>query len=331
MTKTAVGLYLMSPSEVTGLDRAGWAEERGFDSVWIPDGGGKMHALTLAGAVASRTTKVRVGTGIVPVFTHTPAVLASSALTLAQLAPGRVILGLGASTSAMIEGWHGIPYVKPLTRVRETTLVLRRMLAGEKVAFEGQTLSTRGFRMNPPPRQPPEIFLAALRPKMLELVGEIADGVILHLCPAEVVPRMLDHIRAGAEKANRSLADIEITLRLNAFVGDDISAARDHFRQILAGYFSSTAYNRFFSWCGREAEAHQFAEGFREGDREKTRAALNDGLVESLGLLGPAEKCREELRALFEAGIQTAIINPISPKPEEAQATFEALAPEHFA
>ena len=331
MTKAAVGLYLMSPSEVTGLDRARWAEERGFDSVWIPDGGGKMHALTLAGAVASQTRKVRVGTGIVPVFTHTPAVLASSALTLAQLAPGRVILGLGASTSGMMEGWHGIPYVKPLSRVRETTLVLRRMLAGEKVEFEGETLSTRGFRLNPPPQQPPKIFLAALRPKMLELVGEIADGVVLHLCPLEVVPRMLDHIRAGAEKAGRRLADIEIALRLNAFVGDDLSAARDHFRSILGTYFSATAYNRFFAWCGREGEAKQFAKGFRDGDREKTRAALNDGLVESLALLGSAEKCRAELRALFEAGIQTAIINPFSPRPEEAQATFEALAPEHFA
>jgi probable F420-dependent oxidoreductase len=328
MTSTQrLGLGLLSPSEKTGVvERAVWAEQHGYDSVWIPDGGGKMHALTLAAAVAARTSTIRVGTGIVPVYTHTPAVLASAAITVADLAPGRFIMGLGASSHAMIEGWHGLRFEKPLTRVRETALVLRRMLAGEKVEFAGETLSTRGFRLNPAPAQPVPIHIAALRPKMLELAGEVADGVILHLCPKEVLPRMLEHVEAGAKRAGRSLADIEVLCRLNVYVTSDLAAGRDFFRRTMVGYYSTPVYNKFLAWVGYEEEAETIAAGFREGDRDKTISALSDEAVERLAVIGDAEKCRAEVQGFMEAGIQTPIINPIATDPAEAELAMEAFA-----
>ena len=326
-----VGLFLLSPSENTGaVERAVWAERRGFDSVWVPDGGGKMHALTLAAALATQTSSIRIGLGVVPVFTHSPAVLAASATTLAHLAPGRVVLGLGASSHAMIEGWHGMPFVKPLTRVRETAQVLRRMLAGERVDFAGETLNTRGFRLQPIPPQPVPIYLAALRPKMLELAGEIADGVILNLAPVEAIAKMIGHVAAGAERAGRSLADVEIIARFNVMVTDDMAAGRDLFRGHALGYYSTPVYNKFLAWCGFEKEAAEITAGFKAGDRGRTQAAVSDALVDKLGVIGDADACRARLREYLQAGVQTPVINAISADPAEAESTMEAFAPDNF-
>lgn len=326
------GLFLLPPSDTTGaVERAEWAEQHGYDSVWLPDGGGKMHALTLAAALATRTSSIRLGLGIVPVFTHTPAVLASSATTLAHLAPGRIVLGLGASSHAMIEGWHGMTFEKPLTRVRETAQVLRGMLAGERVAFSGETVRTKGFQLKPVPERPVPIYLAALRPKMLELAGEIADGVILHLAPLEGIPRMLEHVAIGAKRAGRDPAGIEIISRFNVNVTGDVAAGREAFRRFALSYYSTPVYNKFLAWCGFEAEAAEIAEGFKSGNRGKTQAALSDSIIDKLGIFGGADTCRERVREFIAAGIQTPAINPYSPDPAEAERTMEAFTAENFA
>lgn len=325
------GLFLLPPSDTTGaVERAAWAEQRGYHSVWLPDGGGKMHALTLTAALATRTSSIRLGLGIVPVFTHTPAVLASSITTLAHLAPGRVVLGLGASSHAMIEGWHGMVFEKPLTRVRETTQVLRGMLAGERVEFSGETLHTKGFQLKPVPAQPVPIYLAALRPKMLELAGEIADGVIFHLAPLEGIQRMIEHVAIGARRAGRDPAEIEIVSRFNVLVTDDVAAGREAFRRFALAYYSTPVYNKFLAWCGFEAEAAAIAEGFKERDRNKTQAALSETIVDKLGIVGNADSCRERVREFMAAGIQTPAINPFSPDPAEAEKTMEAFTADNF-
>jgi probable F420-dependent oxidoreductase len=325
-----IGIGLLSRAENTGLQRAQWAEQQGFDSVWIPDGDGKMHALTLAGAVAATTRRIALSTSIVPIFTHTPAVLAASAMTLAHLAPGRVALGLGSSSKAMMEGWNGIPFDKPLTRMRETVQVLRRMLAGERVEFSGQTLSTRGFRLNPLPPQPVPIYLAALRPNMLELAGELADGVILNLAPLRVLPRMLEHVAAGARRAGRSLAELDVVYRFNGVVTDDRAAGLEDVRAFIARYFAAPVYNRYFAWCGYEAEAQAFREGFARGDRAATAAAITDALVAEVGMVGTEAECQAQVRAYFAAGMNTASIIPLCTSVEATERAFLAFAPKHF-
>ena len=325
------GLFLLPPSDTSGaVERAVWAEKQGYDSVWLPDGGGKMHALTLTAALATRTSSIRLGLGIVPVFTHTPAVLASSATTLAHLAPGRIVLGLGASSHAMIESWHGMAFEKPLTRVRETAQVLRRMLAGERVEFSGDTLHTKGFQLKPVPKPPVPIYLAALRPRMLELAGEIADGVILHLAPLDGIQRMIEHVAIGARRAGRDPADIEIVSRFNVTVTDDVAAGREAFRRFALSYYATPVYNKFLAWCGFEAEAVEIAEGFKSGDRGKTQAALGDGILDKLGIFGDADTCRGRVREFIAAGVQTPAINPFSTDPEEAERTMEAFSANNF-
>jgi probable F420-dependent oxidoreductase len=326
-----LGLYLLSPAEVTGVERALWAEQRGFSSVWVPDGEGSGQGERVHLALAVRTGRIRIGLGVVPVFTHTPAVLASAAMTLAHLAPGRIVLGLGTSSENMMEGWHGIPFEKPLTRMRETTQVLRRMLMGERVEFQGETLHTRAFKLNPAPETPVPIYLAALRPKMLELAGEVADGVILHLAPLTALPRMLEHVAAGAARSGRTLADLEIVCRFNAIVMDDDGEAREATRDFVQRYLTAPVYNRFFAWCGFEREATEFYEAFRARDRARSRAAVSDALVEQMCIFGNEEQVREKIRAYAAAGIRTPAINAFAPDLPTAQRTMEAFLPEHFA
>lgn len=329
-TSPRIGLLLLSATEPTNVDRALWAEERGFDSVWLADGGGRMHALTAAGGIAARTRRVTVGLGVVPVFTHTPAVLASAVLALSTFAPGRVIVGLGSSSKPMMEGWSGIPFRKPLTRVRETAVLLRKILRGEKTAFEGETLSSNGFRLFSTPPQAVPIFLAALRPKMLELAGEVGDGVILHLCPPRVIPNMLEHTAEGARRAGRSAADFQVVVRTNVYVTADKEKARAEFRKLAANYYSTAVYNKFLAWCGFEAEAARISAGFRQRDRSMTLGALNDEVCDQLAVIGSADECREAVRAMMAMGVTTPIIYAASENPGEREATMEAFSPDNF-
>lgn len=143
--KRRIGFYLQ-PTPLTdgGFERAIWADKVGYDDIWFPDGGGMQDAMTLAAAAAGCTKQARLATGIVPVFTRPPAVLATSTLAINRIAPERFVLGLGSSTHTMVNNWYGGQFEKPMTKVRETVQVVKSLLAGEKTAFEGSTLHSRG-------------------------------------------------------------------------------------------------------------------------------------------------------------------------------------------
>ncbi|GIW42040.1 MAG: LLM class F420-dependent oxidoreductase [Candidatus Binatia bacterium] len=301
------------------------AEEMGYESVWIAETGGP-DPFVLAGRIAEHTSRARIGTAVSPVYFRTPATIAAAAGTVAQLAPGRFVLGLGSSSHAMVENWHGLPFEKPVTRVRETVEVVRRMLAGEKVEFEGKTIRTRGFRLMVPPPSPVPIYVGALRPPMLELAGEIADGVVVNLFPVEALPRMLESVAAGARRAGRDASTLEVVCRHQVLVTDDKDAAREMFRAALAGYFATPVYNRFAAWYGFEEEAALVAEGFRKRDRALTRRGMSDRFVDSIGIFGTADECRARVAEYAAAGVTTAVISPLAVDPAAIGRTFEAFA-----
>jgi probable F420-dependent oxidoreductase len=305
-----------------------WAEEQGYESLWFRDGGGRTDAFTLAAAVAARTQRIRLVLSVVPVFTRPPAVLATSAMTLSHLAPGRFVLGVGASSHAMIEGWYGTPFVKPKTRVRETVFLLRKMLAGERIDWQGQTLYSRGFRLAIPVRGTVPIYLAALRPGMLELAGEVADGVILNLAPVQALPRMLEHLDAGAKRSGRRVEDLEIAILLNTYVTREVARARKDFAAVAASYYSTPVYNEFLAWCGYGAEARRITEGFAQKDRAKTLGTLSDELLHELGAIGDADACRAMARRYWAAGVTTPIVISSSPQKEEHWETLRAFTPQ---
>lgn len=309
------------------MELAKWAEAEGYDDLWFADSSG-VDALTTAAAVALVTERCRIGTAIIPVYPRTPTVLASTTHVLNKLSHGRFILGLGSSSQTMMENWHGVEFEKPLTRVKETTLLVKSMLTGEKSDFDGETVSSHGYRQLPLEAGAQPVYMAALRPKMLEAAAEFSDGVILNLFPKDALPRMMEHIRIGAERAGKKLEDMEIVCRHQVIVTDDKEGARNFIRAGFAPYYATPVYNKFLAWSGYEDVAKVIAEGWAEKNRDKTTGALDDQLVDDIAILGTMEECHDRIRQYAAGGITTHIISCVSPK--DAQLTYDAFTAKNF-
>jgi probable F420-dependent oxidoreductase len=307
------------------IDRVKWAEENGITDVWFSDTG-ILDPLIAAAALAPETKSIRIGVAVTPVFTRTPATFAATLGTLAQLLPGRFVMGMGSSSPAMVEGWHGQKFEKPLTRVKETAQLVRSMLAGEKTAFDGETVRSHGFRMFPL-QQPLPLYLAALRPNMIEMATQVGDGVIFNLWPKGALPKMIDHVRKAADKAGKSFEDVEVVNRYMIAVTDDKPAAREAFRKTYAPYFATPVYNKFLAWAGYDEAAATIREGWAEKNRDKTTGALTDAIVDEIAVIGSADECRERIRENADTGVHTAILQPMA---GTDNATFEAFLPKNF-
>lgn len=301
------------------------SEQAGFTDAWFADGS-PPDSLTLCGALSQHTSKIRIGIAVTPVFTRTPAVLAATANALEQLMPGRFVLGLGSSSHNIVEGWNGIAFERPLTRVRDTLSMVQSMLRGEKSDFDLETLKSHGYRQMPL-ESPPPIYLAALRPKMIETAAEFADGVIFNLWPKPALAKMLRHKAIGAERAGKDPDSIEVVNRAMTLVTDDKDDARNRFRAAFAPYYATPVYNKFLSWAGYEAEAEEIRLGWAARDRARTTGALSDALIDEIAVIGSAEECRERIRWNAESGVHTNIIAPMGATQEDVQRTISAFAP----
>jgi probable F420-dependent oxidoreductase len=318
-----------SPFVKDTVERVRWAEDHGYSDAWFGDGGAP-DALTTAAALGGVAESVRIGVAVTPVYTRTPAVLAATANALGQILPDRFVLGLGSSSQTMMGGWHGIPLDKPVTRVRETAQMVRSMLAGEKSNFDLVTLRSHGYRQFPM-ESPPPIYLAALRPKMIEMAAEVGDGVIFNLWPKGALPKMMEHVKIGAERAGKGWRDIEIVNRAMVLVTDDKADARNRFRAAFAPYYATPVYNQFLAWAGYGAAAETIAEGWAEKDRAKTSGALVDELIDEIAVIGDEDECRERLRSDAEGGIHTHIVAPLAlGDPGMTQRTFDAFTGDAF-
>ncbi len=309
------------------IELAKWAEAEGYDDLWFADSSG-VDALTTAAAVALNTTRCRIGTAIIPVFSRTPAVLASTAHVLNKLSQGRFILGLGSSSQTMMENWHGLKFEKPLTRVKETTVLVKQMLTGMKTDFNGDSVTSHGYRQLPLEDGEQPVYMAALRAKMLETAAEFSDGVILNLFPKDALPKMMEHIRIGAERAGKKIEDVEVVCRHQVVVTDDKQSARNAIRAGFAPYYATPVYNKFLAWCGYEDVAATIREGWAAKDRAKTTGALGDQLIDDIAIIGSMQECHDRIVEYGEMGITTHIISCVSPK--NMQDTYDAFTAKHF-
>jgi probable F420-dependent oxidoreductase len=303
------------------------AEELGYESLWIADVGGP-DPFVVAAAAAAVTSRARIGTAVIPAYTRSAPVIAGAAASCAELAPGRFVLGVGASSENIVQNWSGIPFRRPLARVRETVTTVRGILAGERTSFSGKTLSSHGYRLlmkTPQPAIP--IHVGALMPPMLELAGEIADGVTLNMMPVEAVPRMLEHARAAAARAGKDPASLEVVARFQVCVTDDKAGARALLRAAFGPYFATSVYNRFVDWCGFHEEAREILAGWQAKDRGRVAAGVTDDMLDRIGIMGSATECRERIEAFREAGVTTPMISSFYPDEAVMWRTFEALAP----
>ena len=327
--RVAVTLPLNQSLQDT-IDLVHWAESNGYRDGWFSDPGAP-DGLAMAAAIAAHTQTLRIGMAIVPVYTRTPTVLAAMTDVIGQALPGRFVLGLGASSQTIMQAFNGIDLDKPLTRVKETAIVVRSILAGEKTAFtEMQTVYSRGYKQDPSIPEIP-IYIAALRPKMIEMAAEYGDGVIFNLWPRDALPKMMEHVRVGAERAGKDWRDIEIVNRAMVHVTEDKEEGRALFRAHFAPYFANPVYNRFLEWCGYPDIAAEIQEGWATRDRERTTGAFSDEVIDAIGVIGTTEEVRTRIREDANAGITTSIISPIGRvELDVAYRTFEPFRADQF-
>jgi probable F420-dependent oxidoreductase len=302
------------------------AEAAGYESLWVPEVVG-ADAFVLMTAMAGATRHLRLGTGIVPILTRTPSLLAMTMASLAQLAPGRLRLGLGISTPNIIHNWHGLAYDRPLARLREYVAIVRAALAGERISRDHGLYPLRNFRLalTPPPERVP-IYVAALNPRMLQLAGELADGVLLNWLPEDRVEWALAQVRLGAERAGRSLADLDVACLVRTCVTEDAAAARHWLRRELAGYAIVEAYQRYFRRLGFAAEVAALTAKWQAGDRAGAVAEISDAMAERLAVFGSAGQCRARLARFVDAGVALPIVFPFAPEADPLSGVHKTLA-----
>ncbi|MGO8903996.1 MAG: LLM class F420-dependent oxidoreductase [Solirubrobacteraceae bacterium] len=301
------------------------AERLGYDSAWAAEAYGSDAATVLAW-LAGQTTRIRLGSGIFQMPARSPAMTAMTAATIDQLSGGRMILGIGSSGPQVAEGWHGQRFARQLQRTRDYVAVVRMALARERVQFHGETLEL------PLPDGPGKalkltistvqeripVYLAAIGPKNIALAGEIADGWFPMLFSPEHVSELRPLLQEGADRVGRTLEAFDIAPTVSVFVTDDIQAARDAMRPILALYVGGMGsreqnfYNRLVSRYGFQAEAKRVQDLYLEGKHEDAMAALPDALIDTVTLCGPAEHVRERLAVYRDAGVGTLGISPIA-------------------
>ncbi|MBV1904759.1 MAG: LLM class flavin-dependent oxidoreductase [Pseudomonadales bacterium] len=319
------------PAIADSVARVSWAVDNGYQDAWFSDGGAP-DALTTAAALGSVSDHIRIGVAVTPVFTRTPAVLAATAYSLGQILQGGFVMGLGSSSQTMMTGWHGLSMDKPLSRVKNTAIMVRSMLKGEKSDFDLAGLSSHGYRQFPLPEvSVPPLYLAALRPKMIEMAAEIGDGVIFNLWPKRALPKMMEHVRIGAERAGKDWKEVEVVNRAMVLVTNDKAEGRRLFRAAFAPYYANPVYNKFLAWAGYEDAADTITEGWAAKDRTKTSAALSDELVDEIAIIGTADECQQRILAHAQMGIHTHIIAPLGdPGSSGMQRTFEAFSAQNF-
>ena len=238
----------------------------GYTDVWSAETAGADAFVPLALAATWEPT-LRLGTAIVPVYTRGPALIAMSAATMAAVAPGRFVLGLGASSPVIVGNWNGIDFAEPYRRSRDVLRVVKAALAGERVDGEFDSFTIRRFKLEAPPAVPPPVLLAALRPQMLRLAGREADGAILNWLAATDVQRCLDSI---------GNADADVVARIFVCPTEDSAYARAVGRTLISTYLTVPAYAAFHDWLGRGAALAPMHQAWAAGDRKGAAAAIPD-------------------------------------------------------
>jgi probable F420-dependent oxidoreductase len=307
------------------------AERLGYRDAWSFEADGLDCFSPLA--VVGQATRLRLGTAIVNVFTRGPATLASCAAGIADVAPGRFVLGIGAGSQPIVEAWNGGAFARPATRVREMAEFLRKALAGERVVFRGQTFTVDGFRLTRPPEAPVPIHVAALRPGMLRVAGEVGDGAILNWLSVEDVPKSVAVVRDAARKAGREPAAIEITARLLINIDPPGAEADVAVRRLVTGYMNVPVYKAFHEWLGRSAELKPMWDAWAGGDRKGAVAAVPERVLRDLIVRGTMAEIGAHVRRYLDAGIDTAFLqlSTTEPDPKRKRArlldAIRALAP----
>jgi F420-dependent oxidoreductase-like protein len=317
------------------------AERLGYHSVWAAEAYGSDAATVLAW-LAAGTTSIKLGSAIFQIPGRSPALTAMTAATIDGLSGGRMILGLGSSGPQVAEGWHGQRFAHQIQRTREYIEVVRMALARERVEFQGEEIQLplpdgpgKALKLTIAPKQERiPIYLAAIGPKNTELAGEIADGWIPTFFSPEHVSGLRELLDDGAARSGRTLtADLfDIAPTVNACVSDDLEAARNIVRPILALYIGGMGsrqknfYNQLIQRYGFADAAKEIQDLYLDGKATAAAAAIPAELIDMVSLCGPREIVRDRLAAYRDAGVGTLIIAPMAFTAQDRIAQLRAIA-----
>ena len=307
------------------------AEDLGYDSIWIPEAWA-YEQFQLLTEIALATKHIKLATGIANVFSRSPGLLAMSAATLDEISQGRVILGLGTSGKVVVENFHGVPYTKPLTRLRETVGIMRALWRGDRLAPEMCTLfDVRHFKLEMQPLRPDiPIYIASLQERAIHEIGRIADGWVPTFWPYQHLRDGMAWIEAGARKAGRDASRIDVAPFVAVIPMDDVVTARSLIKPLVSFYIGGmgTYYHALFCRYGFKENADQVRELYNSGDRRQAAAAVSDDLIDAIAICGPAAHCRDKLAEWRAHGMGAALLNlPTGVPPEVTEQVLRDLAP----
>jgi len=306
------------------------AEDHGYDSIWIPEAWA-YEQFQLLTEIALATKRLKLATGIANVFSRSPGLLAMSAATLDEISEGRVILGLGTSGKTVVENFHGVPYEKPLTRLRETVGILRALWRGDRLSPEMSTLfDARHFKLEMQPlRADIPIYIASLQERAVREIGRIADGWVPTFWPYKYLRDGMAWIEAGAREAGRDPARIDVAPFVAVVPMDDVAMARSLIKPLVSFYIGGmgTYYHELFCRYGFQRNADQVRQLYNSGDRRQAAAAVSDDLIDAIAICGPAAHCREKLAEWRHHGMGMALLNlPTGVPPEVTERVLRDLA-----
>ena len=331
------GGFFETVAEIQELEKAG------LDLVWVAEAYG-FDAVSLMGYIAAKTESVRIASGILPIYTRTPTLLAMTAAGVDALSNGRAVLGLGASGPQVIEGFHGVVYDAPLTRTREIIEICRRVWKRERLEYEGKKykmplgpdegtgLGKPLKLITHPVREEVPIAVAALRPKSVAMTAELADGWLPIFYYAEKAKQQWgDALAAGTAKRDPNRAPLEVFAGGAVGIGEGLESMRGMGRHMTALYVGGMGargknfYNEIFAGYGYEDEAKKIQDLYLDGKKQEAAAAIPDSFIEATTLIGPEGFVKERLTALKESGVTTLNVNLVGNTTEERVQTLDKL------
>lgn len=309
------------------------AEELGYTDAWSAEVDAN-DALAPLAAFGAWTKNTRLGCAIASVYNRTPTLLAQTAAAVEEIAPGRLCLGIGTSSPAIVERWNGVKLEQPMRRIRETIAFLRLAWSGEKVVMKVGPYDVKGFRLGRPPNPPPRIYVAALREGMLRLAGELAEGAITNYISPEDALKVAPVARKAAAAAGKDPDEYDVACRIFVIWTEDRQAAEMIGRFIVSGYLTTPFYYAFHEWLGRGEALAPMKAAWDSGDRQGALGLVPARVIEDIFVFGSPADCKDKIKEYVKNGISTPIINiiPTARDPEgqaqQSLAAFRALAPD---
>ena len=286
------------------------------DAIWVPETWG-MENFSMLSAISSKTSRQKIGSSIINIYSRSPATIAMGAASVDTLSNGRLILGLGTSSIPIVESFHGHKFKNPVQRMKEYVEIIRLAIAGKQVNYEGSIFNLKNFTLLIKPiRSSIPIYLAAINKKMVELTWSVGDGVIFYLRPLGELKNTINMMQSKKK--------IDVTCQIITCVSENSDLAVERAKKTLAFYISvGDIYRKFLSENGLKKETDNIFEEFKKSGFKKNHELVSDSMLRSLCISGTSEECRKQLQNFRNSGIDLPIIqfNPV----ENTKESFRLL------